>query len=647
MFKKSSDMFSTRKGHKQSSCDQPVLGGNKAGILLLFYLMLSIPGVGYTQSGKTRPLQAVKLDTIKAETGEHLLVETGRLELPENRLKANGRKISIAYYRVRSTNPSPSSPVFLLAGGPGSSWMNSVHKAERFKEIKFYQAYADVVIFDQRGAGRSIPNLACEGRKNINQNLPFSFELLKPAIQELALACRTHWEKEGVDLSAYNTDENAADVNALRAAMGYRKITLIGGSYGSHLGLHIMRKFPAIVDRAVFYGIEGPDHTWDNPSGRLATLQRIAAAAATDPYYEGKIPAIGLLGALAATLERLERKPVTVQLEHRGQTYEVLVNKEVVQAIADYRAGKRSQPELWPNTILAMYNGDLSLPARAAMGMRSIPSPDAMGNAMDFASGVSSSRKEKIESDPARKLLGDINWDYTAMENTWGVKDLGDEFRKNIVSDIPTLLVHGTWDTSTPIENAHEVLAALKNGHLLEVIGGTHGALYNLYEHWPKIYPLLARFIQAKKVKFPKRVDLGSPTFPTIAVKAQAKLWEAAKLGDTLGLEKALLEGAAINALDTRRSKNGRRALNWAAYNNHVSALKVLLKHGADIDATNLSGFTPLHHAVENKAIEAARYLIEQGADKSISSKSGRTPLQTAQGMGQRELIGLLLGTER
>lgn len=640
-------MFSTRKGQKRSPYYQAKLSGDKAGILLLLYFMLSIPGLGYTQNEGASPLLAVKWDTIKAETGEHLLVETGRLELPENRLKTKGRTISIAYYRVRSTNPSPSSPVFLLAGGPGSSWMNTVHKAERFKEIKFYQTYSDVVIFDQRGAGRSIPNLECEGRKNIDQDLPFSFQLLKPALQELAFACRAHWEKEGVDLSAYNTDENAADVNALRAALGYNKITLIGGSYGSHLGLHTMRKFPSIVDRAIFYGIEGPDHTWDKPSGRLATLQRIAAAAAADPYYEGKIPEGGLLGALAATVERLSKRPATVQLKHRGQTYEVVVNQEVVQAIADYRAGKRSQPEVWPNTILAMYNGDLSLPARAAMGMRSIPSPDAMSNAMDFASGVSSSRKKRIESDPARKLLGDINWDYTAMENTWGVKDLGDEFRKNIVSDIPTLLVHGTWDTSTPIDNAHEVLASLKKGQLIEVIGGTHGALYNLYEHWPKIYPLLARFIQAKKVKFPKRVDLGPVTFPTLAVKAQAKLWEAAKLGDTLGLEKAILEGADVNALDTRRSKNGRRALNWAAYYNHVSAIKVLLKHGADIDATNLSGFTPLHHAVENKAIEATHYLIDQGADKGIASKSGRTPLQTAQGMRQQALISLLLGTER
>lgn len=610
-------------------------------------LILSWPGIGVSQNELKTHLQAVKIDTITAETGEQLSVETGRLELPENRLQDKGRRISIAYYRVRSTSASPSSPVFLLAGGPGSSWMNSVHKAERFKEIKFYQTYSDVVIFDQRGAGQSIPNLQCEGRKNIDRNLPFSFELLKPALQELAMACRVHWEKEGVDLSAYNTDENAADVNDLRIALGYEKIILVGGSYGSHLGLHFMRRFPLVVDRAILYGIEGPDHTWDSPSGRLATLQRIAAAAEADSYYEGKIPTMGLLGALAVTLERLSEKPVMVQLSHRGQTFDVLVNKEVVQAIADYRAGKRSQPEVWPNAILAMYHGDLSLPARAAMGMRSIPSPDAMSNAMDFASGISPSRKQAISNDSARKLLGDINWDYTAMENVWGVDDLGADYRKNIVSNIPTLLVHGTWDTSTPIENAYETLASLENGQLIEVIGGTHGALYNLYEHWPKIYPLLGRFIRGKKVKFPKQVDLGPVVYPVVVASAQARLWESAKAGDTLGIEKAIAEGVDINALDTRKSKNGRLALNWAAYYNHVPAIKLLLKHGATINATNLSGFTPLHHAVENKAIEAAQYLLEKGADKSISSKAGHTPLQTAQSLGYQELISLLLETER
>ncbi len=583
-----------------------------------------------------------RIDTFPTVNGEPLLVEAGLLGVLEDRQQTKGRRISIAYRRFKTEHANPGYPVFMLAGGPGSSWIESLHNDERLKEVRFYQQFSDVIVFDQRGAGESIPNLSCEGRKRISPEAPFSFDLLHPALTELTKQCQEKWQTEGVDLSAYNTDENAADIDALRQALGYEKMMLIGGSYGSHLGLHIMRRFPDRVDRAIFYGVEGPDHTWDNPTGLWRTLERIANAAEASAYYAGKVPAGGLLQALQTVMDRLAIQPIQYALERKGKKFEVLITKALIQAVATFRAGKRSQPEVWPDLILAMYKGDYQLPAMASMGMRSIPAPHAMAKSMDFASGISKTRRAQLDKDPAREYLGDINWDYTLLEDHWMVRDLGEPFRSTVQSDIPTLLVHGTWDTSTPLENAKEVLTGLSHGQLIEVVGGGHGALYNLYEHWPAIYPLLEKFVKGETVHFPEQVDLGPVSYPALNEHANVKLWDAAISGDLELVKQALAAGAEIDALDTRRSKTGRRAMNWAAYYNNTNVLHFLIEQGAQINATNHSGFTPLHHAVERNAKEAVQMLLAAGADKSISNKRGQLPIDTAKRLEWASIISLL-----
>jgi pimeloyl-ACP methyl ester carboxylesterase len=583
-----------------------------------------------------------EMKTVTSEEGQTVEVESGMLTVAENRVRDSGRTISIAYYRVKSTSKAPGPAFFMLAGGPGASWINSFHKEERFREVVFYRELSDVVIFDQRGAGKSIPNLKGEGRKRIPMDQPLTREAVGSVMRELATECRDYWEGQGIDLTAYNTDESAADVNDLREAFGYEKIILVGGSYGSHLGLHVMRKYPDIVDRAILYGIEGPDHTWDMPSGILEALKRIAQEAETSPYYRNRIPQRGLITALKSVVERVAKEPVTVTLTRGDTKIDVVVNEMVVQAAATYQAGKRSQPEVWPDLILAMYNGNLSMPAQAAMGMRTIPAPNAMSNAMDFASGISTQRRRRIQNDPAQEILGDINFGYTMTDGIWKAASLGDAFRENVVSDIPVLLVHGTFDTSTPIENAREVVASLKNGHLIEVVGGTHGALYNLYEHWPPMHNLVRDFMQGKPAEFPNHVRMPPLKFPKPYTEAQAVLWDAAKSGDVEATRKAIAAGTDVNALDTRRSKNGRRPLNWAAYYNHVEVIELLLANGADINATNITGFTPIHHAAENDKEKSVIVLINAGADPSIANRRGKTPMATAKEKGHKDIVRLL-----
>jgi ankyrin repeat protein len=136
-------------------------------------------------------------------------------------------------------------------------------------------------------------------------------------------------------------------------------------------------------------------------------------------------------------------------------------------------------------------------------------------------------------------------------------------------------------------------------------------------------------------------------TAPLAAQTPQERLWDAAIAGDTAAIRAAAGEGAKLDALDTRRSMNGRLALNWAALNDRVPALRVLLELGAPLEAENLTGFTALHHAAEAGSLDAAKFLLSVGADPKHGNAGGRLPRETAEAQGFSMVVALLAAAER
>jgi hypothetical protein len=124
-----------------------------------------------------------------------------------------------------------------------------------------------------------------------------------------------------------------------------------------------------------------------------------------------------------------------------------------------------------------------------------------------------------------------------------------------------------------------------------------------------------------------------------VAPNAQFRLWIATVTGDTAEIAQALDAGAKIDSLDPQ---GNRRALNYAAINNHVAAVKVLLARGATINLTNRTGFTALHHAAEVGALNALTALLEAGADPSVGTSRGVLPIDTARRRGDQAAVRLL-----
>ena len=139
-------------------------------------------------------------------------VTCGYLTVPENRANSTGRTIRIAVARVPAVTATPRpDPIVYLTGGPGGlSFMDSLGAV-----ASGMNADREIIFVEQRGTYHSDPFLGCpEYDEYLNDSLGLHFSA--PATGKLdetsVRACRERLARTGVDFSAYNSAENAADI---------------------------------------------------------------------------------------------------------------------------------------------------------------------------------------------------------------------------------------------------------------------------------------------------------------------------------------------------------------------------------------------------------------------------------------------------
>jgi pimeloyl-ACP methyl ester carboxylesterase len=146
-------------------------------------------------------------------------------------------------------------PVFFIAGGPGQSAIELAGPlAAQFARLSNRR---DLVLVDQRGTGRSAP-LRCDDDEDVLRPLA---ETIDEAAQLKRLAaCRERLSAlPHGDLRHYGTTAAMGDLDAVRVALGFKQINLVGASYGTRAALEYMRLFPHAVRRAVLDGVAPAD----------------------------------------------------------------------------------------------------------------------------------------------------------------------------------------------------------------------------------------------------------------------------------------------------------------------------------------------------------------------------------------------------
>jgi pimeloyl-ACP methyl ester carboxylesterase len=302
-----------------------------------------------------------------------------------------------------------------------------------------------------------------------------TYEAMLNDSRERNRKCAESLRSQGIDLSAYNMNESADDLEDLRKALGAKKISLLGFSGGATLALATLRRHGPNLDRVVMAGIEGTAHMNKLPSNIQKQLVKIDALVKADPKISKLVP--DLLGLMKSVLDKFEKEPVTIELtdSKTKQKFKVKIGKYVLQAITALMIGTTDKISLLPIFYYALSKGDTSLLTQLINRQNNRTISGATASLMDCASGVSKERQEQIRREAGETLLGDaINFPFPEGCDVWGSPDLGDSFRSQVSSPVPTLLISGALDGFTPVSNAEEVAKGLSNSIQVIVEGGGH-----------------------------------------------------------------------------------------------------------------------------------------------------------------------------
>ena len=133
-----------------------------------------------------------------------------------------------------------------LEGGPGGDALANIDSS--FDSLwGTIVDHHDLVILGQRGTGSAEPSLQCD--QAVELSLDLLDDIVTPseetdAYEAAYRSCTADFRAGGADLAAYNSVQNATDVEALRLALGFDPWNVVGISYGTRLGQTLMRLYP-------------------------------------------------------------------------------------------------------------------------------------------------------------------------------------------------------------------------------------------------------------------------------------------------------------------------------------------------------------------------------------------------------------------
>jgi pimeloyl-ACP methyl ester carboxylesterase len=423
--------------------------------------------------------------------------------------RPRGALISLALIRLPASGPGAKiGSIFLNPGGPGGSGVDLVRDAGPALFSSEVRARFDLVGFDPRGIRRSTPLRCFESLREARAALPpFPFPVTpqEERIQvesdrAVAAACE---DRGGPILNHMATADVARDMNLLRRAVGDRRLTYAGASYGSYLGATYANLFPKRVRAVIVDAVLDPIAWATGRRGESETLPfstRVRADQGSWPTLKEFFRLCDRFAAncafsegdpqerFARLAERLRKDPVVVP-DGQGGTIEVTYNLLVAVTL-----GAMYEPAVWPQ--LAELLAEVETLSRADAGASLLALRTRLGafqnypNFVEGGPGVACSETENpddISAWPRAARESDEDFPYFGRPWTWfssiclpwpGLD--ADRYMGpfDARTSEPVLIVGNTFDPATRYQGAVRLARLLPNSRLLTLDGWGHTALF-------------------------------------------------------------------------------------------------------------------------------------------------------------------------
>lgn len=393
-------------------------------------------------------------------------IECGYLVVPEKRTRPEGRtiRISVTVVKSHSAIPAPD-PIIYINGGPGG---RSKEIIDTLHQYDAWLAKRDLILFDQRGAGWSQPVLNCPEMKETWIQEATGANLTTEALLAPRLACRDRWLNQGIDLTAYNSSETAADVADLWRALDYDQVNLYSVSYGTLVAQLVMRDHNArddirsvILDSPLPLAVPVSAETPARLSQSMAQLfEKCEAALLCRAAY----PNLG--GVYPEVIHRLTTSPVTLSAANplNGESFSFQFDATDFGGLIMY-----GHYRTFPALIYDVHDGDYTAAIDTqqtlirninrgggdGFGLRtSIRCNEPWFTASPEQRAAASVYPETVfMDDPLDAALCERWPSFTPTDQT------------PVVSDIPTLILGGEYDTRLPFAYGEMIAASLTNSY--------------------------------------------------------------------------------------------------------------------------------------------------------------------------------------
>lgn len=440
---------------------------------------------------------AYKTELVEYKTyqGTSFNGELGYVNLKENREDSLSKSIQVPFFRIKTTAKNYLPPIFVLAGGPGDS-PSILEQINDIAPLLYeFSSRSDVVVIEQRGNGLSNPNLLCPNTYSLPLDEPLSFNLFAETYRNYIQTCSNYWQEKNRDLSGYNVISMADDIDDIRKTLGYNKIMLFGGSFGSHHALVYTKQYPNNVDRILLDSPEGLTHTVKLPVNADKILNQLSDLVSKNKNLNHQLPSFKEL--VKNQLKLLESTPIKVEVLHpeTNKQVDIVLGKYDLQLITALELGRKGYREL-PFHYLQMEQGNYTWLAKKAINIRVNQQENIMAVLTDCASGATKERWDLVNTQKFEAILEDAlnNVIFSACDLIPN-KELANSLAEDFKSNIPILLIYGSQDARTPPENAYDIAGYFNKTKMLKVKYGSHDLFKEVLD---SIKPIMINYLASE-----------------------------------------------------------------------------------------------------------------------------------------------------